>query len=388
MPKSRGNGEGSIYKNEAKGLWVAQYSYGRKPDGSRYRKTLYAKTRKDVKKKLEEFSASVNAGAATPRDLMTFEALAKSIIDNEYSLNVLTDNSYIRKKETLQIINKSFIASKPIQKLCEDDITTFLSTITNYSNSQISKVYSLLNKVLDVAVERDIIANNPMRRSTVVKPKSIKPNKKVTALTINEQRTVMDELKKPAKTLCNDYCVQMLLSLLTGMRMGEINALTVADVDLKNKSIHVRRTVTKDKNDKPTIGATTKTYAGTRDLSMSDSVNKLLADYLKKGISNPNNLLFYNHRNQSVISTNQVNMELKRLCQSCGIERNVNQHMLRHTFATRCIEGGMPAKVLQKILGHTDIKTTLNTYCDVFEAYEAEHIVQAEAYLKANGLNF
>ena len=69
-----------------------------------------------------------------------------------------------------------------------------------------------------------------------------------------------------------------------------------------------------------------------------------------------------------------------------GIGYDVNQHMLRHTFATRCIEAGMPANVLSKIMGHADIRTTLEVYCDVFDNYEKQHANRTYDYLDQNQL--
>ena len=108
---------------------------------------------------------------------------------------------------------------------------------------------------------------------------------------------------------------------------------------------------------------------------------------IKEFIDNDKNLLFYNPKN-IYYSTGQVNMVFKRLCEKNNIAQgyDVNQHMLRHTFATRCIESGMPANVLSKVMGHADIRTTLEVYCDVFDNYEKQHANRTYDYLNKNQL--
>ena len=71
-----------------------------------------------------------------------------------------------------------------------------------------------------------------------------------------------------------------------------------------------------------------------------------------------------------------------------SIKGMVSLHSLRHTFATRCIEAGMQPKVLQHILGHSDIKITLNTYCDAFESFQNENIAKTDEYFADMGISF
>lgn len=67
-------------------------------------------------------------------------------------------------------------------------------------------------------------------------------------------------------------------------------------------------------------------------------------------------------------------------------EGNYNFHMLRHTYATRCIEAGVPIAVLQKLLGHTDISTTINTYTTIFNKYTKSELRKVANYNKAHNL--
>ena len=135
------------------------------------------------------------------------------------------------------------------------------------------------------------------------------------------------------------------------------------------------------------VGDYTKTKNGVRDIVMDSQVEFILKEYLHtEFIANDHNLLFYNPK-YTYYSTIQVNMVFKRLCEKNNIiGYDVNQHMLRHTFATRCIEAGMPANVLSKIMGHADIRTTLEVYCDVFANYKKQHANRTYDYLKQNNL--
>lgn len=384
MPKtkSRGNGEGTIYYSDAHKLWVSQVTLN---NGKR--KTVYGKTRKAVKDTMLKIQTDLSLNKYVDKSEITAEQLIKQLIDEDRKLNIVSDNAYLRKEAVYNIIRKSDIGTAPIQKISESVIISFLSDqAEKYSDSTINKIYSLLNRCFKEAVRRGVIINNPMEQ--VRKPKSKKQNAKVRALTVNEQKALISVLSQNNKT---KYKEQMLLMLYTGMRMGEINALDVKDVNLTFKTITIRRSVTRDDKEHTIIGKTTKTYAGMRTLPLSEPAVSLLTVYLKTYIPNTENLLFYDYRAHKVITTSQVNMELCRVLKKYSIVDDsipgkVSLHSLRHTYATRCIESGMPAKVLQILLGHTDIKTTLNTYCDAFDSFKQEHIDNSVEYLRKNGL--
>ena len=106
-------------------------------------------------------------------------------------------------------------------------------------------------------------------------------------------------------------------------------------------------------------------------------------------IPNPNNLLFC-RENGDLINEGASNSAFKRFCKKHNITngKDVNQHMLRHSFATRKIEGGMPAEVLMVILGHKDVSVTLNTYFDAFAEYRNVYEEKTYNYYELQGLTF
>jgi integrase len=271
-------------------------------------------------------------------------SLGKNYIEQEYQLNHFIDSTYLRKLGTLKQINSHYIAQKPIQDVTGYDIKEFYIYIANkFSNSTIEKICGLSNTICKLAIKRNIIKYNYFDDLLEYKrPKSKKQDKDITAFTVEEQKQFIEILKN------NDvlYKEQYLLSMFCGMRMGEINGLFLHEINLDDKSITIKRTLTKNAKEITIMGTKTKTYAGTRTIYFNNEIKEILSNYIRKNftaldLSKKDVLLFPNTKNsKEYISTAQINSAFKRLCQKYNIGKgwDVNQHMLRHTFATRCIE--------------------------------------------------
>jgi integrase len=124
----------------------------------------------------------------------------------------------------------------------------------------------------------------------------------------------------------------------------------------------------------------TKTYNGIRDVPISNKLKPYLEEAIRKKKPNKEDLLFYDYVTDTVINTSQVNDYYQRVCAKINLPPN-GQHALRHTFATRCIESGIPPVVLKSWLGHKDIHTTLDTYTDVFKSMDIKAVNQFDQYL-------
>ncbi len=199
---------------------------------------------------------------------------------------------------------------------------------------------------------------------------------------IEEQARLLDVLNN------NDinYSEIMLVSMFTGMRGGEICALNIEDIDFQNNCIIVSKTTSRG-GDNSVIVNETKTEAGMRKVL----INNDLAAFLKECIGERTGSTLFVSSNNKLVTTQQVNYyfwnTLKQYdIQDKSLQGKLTFHSLRHTFATRCIESGVPPKVLQKILGHKDISVTMNVYCDVFEKFETAHLNAVDKYMKLNNI--
>lgn len=382
----RGNGEGSIYYSAKLKRWIGQYTYNGK------RKSVYAKTRTEVKNKVNKALVNIVDNKYIDKSNYTLLDLINMNIEEQFKANKIAVTTYNRKLETKKIIENNDIAKLAIQKISPIDINNFLVDISYYSNSVITKISQMVRSAFDKALILNIINNNPYNVKGLINiPKSQKQDKKIDALTPEEQKLFIKELEKNYDKYTNIFYI----AIYTGMRIGEILALAPEDIDLNNNIIHINKTLTKNEEDKYVVGSTTKTYAGTRDIPITNLIINTLTN-----APNCQNKTFFNLNNKIIVPTT-INSHFKRICKNANIRiintkkkkhkedektvnlksSSVNTHMLRHTYATRCIESGMSAVVLSKLLGHTDIETTLNTYTSVFNKFKEDEVQKYLDYI-------
>ena len=154
--------------------------------------------------------------------------------------------------------------------------------------------------------------------------------------------------------------IGIVLDLYTGLRIGELCALTWENIDLRNKRILVTKTLQRiylAKSKTAILIDSPKSVNSIRKIPMNDKVYEILK--LQKNKNKEQD--FFLTGNKRYIEPRRYQYTFNKILKEAGL-RDYNFHILRHTFATNCIKVGMDPKSLSEILGHSNVNITLNKY--------------------------
>lgn len=247
-----------------------------------------------------------------------------------------------------------------------------------YKTTTIYQTRITLYNMLEFAKENDVILNNPCKKS--VKSDIGKPSEKKEALTIENQRNFL------IAATGQSYENQFRFILQTGLRTGELIGLRWEDIDFGKKVVTISRTMEYRYKIGEWRAGPPKSQSGYRTIPLTEEAIRILKNQKEKNsrikvIDITWKDYVFLCRKGEPVKNSTYDAALFKICDKAGIRR-FSMHVLRHTFATRCIEAGMIPKTLQKILGHANIGITMNLYVHVTEEEKTKEMELVAEALK------
>lgn len=356
----RGNGEGSITKRKSDGLYMARYTVETATGPKR--KTLYAKTRKEASEKLTEALANAHKGITADAGAMTVGEHLDRWLEDSVRGSV-RQSTFDRNKSLCKVHLKPALGKKKLKTLNPSDLRRFYRAKldSGLSSATVHKLHVTVHKALSQAERDGLVPRNVADHADP--PKVHK--EEVTPLTREEARRLLDTVRGDRLEALYVVAVQ------SGLRQGELLGLKWEDVDLENRSLQVRRTLTRD-GGKLAVGPT-KTAKGRRTVKLTREATEALRGHLARQLEEiegmgddwqENGLVFCTGRGTLINPTNLRKRSFAPLLQRAGLPA-MTFHQLRHTAATILLLKNVNPKVVSEMLGHATIAITLDTYSHV-----------------------
>lgn len=259
----------------------------------------------------------------------------------------------------IQAITSQILQDYVIEKLKSGNQITHKSLASN----TVYKIVSILKQTFNLALSLELIPKNPTQNIKLPKSKE----KEVLALTREEQKILE---KYCLNSIKNNY-LGIIICLYTGIRLGELLALTWDDIDFEKKYLYIKKTsyTMKQNNKNVIVIDTPKTKKSNRLIPIPSKLIQLLTIYKTKSTSK---YIIHTYKNE-MVEIRSYQRTFESILNKCNI-RHYNFHCLRHTFTTRALELGIDIKTLSEILGHTNVAITLNRYAHSLLEYKIQEM--------------
>lgn len=353
----RANGEGSIYKNNARNRWEGALTI-RHPDGSSTRRKVTGRTRTEVRTKLKALQKQVDDGAAAIDRTSTVKQYADRWV--EHTLPMRDVKARTRRDYTDIVHNyviptwghHRLIAMKPgtveigLRALAEK----------GYSKDTVRLAKAVLNFILDDAERNELIPRNPVR---LVRMPRMAPGKARKAMSKEQVHTLL------AATSGTNLHGPLLVALTTGLRPGELLNLRWSDLDLDSSEPSLTVLESKTERGRRTVRLVPAAVDAlkTQRQELADKSAGLRGGWVEEDWVFPSDL-------GTKWDLSNFRKAFKKACLEAGLG-DWTPHELRHTAATWMIDSGLPLKVASETLGHASITVTADVYGHLIKPSDA-----------------
>lgn len=353
----------NIYKRKD-GRWEARVPLGIRANGRRYFKCFYGKTYQEARNRKQDYEKNIpfiKEMVTTSPD--TFSSAAYGwLASSEQDWKPAT---YIRYRNCLEkyiLPHWGLLPVREIDQKVYDALITLLEKKLSVSSMQ--TVNTVISGSLKHTLKRLPVTCKKFVAERRMTPKDILSKAEIFRLCSHLESE--EDLT----------AVGIHLALYSGVRLGELCALTWADIDLETRTLYVRHTLQRiqnrnrlDEEPKTMLQMGLPKNKKERAIPLHEQIRPVLertcrlylpSDYLLSGTSTP-------------VEPRRMSSRFKRILKECGL-RNIRFHVLRHTFATYSLESGMRTKVLSELMGHSSVKITMDRYVHLSNEFKAAQI--------------
>ena len=386
VAKKRSNGEGTIYFVEKEQLWTAELTWV-DDAGNKRRKRWRAKKQSEVKAKLAEFKKQLLLnGTEVATEDRTFREFADEWV-NVILKPKVKPLSYQRKVSTLENQVYPHIGNISINKLTHSKIQKMVNDLneSGLSYSTVKKAYEAVLGCMRYYRIQTSTSFNPCEDITLPEANR-KEDSDIEFFTKEERIKIVEEATRTYQDGKHVYRLgwMFVLMLYSGMRVGEVCALTWDDIDFSARTINVRKNAVevreKDKNGKShsvlKTQDSTKTRSGTRIIPMTEKAFLALSELQK--ITGEYEYIITSSKGER-IRPSRIDRTFHLILDEIGL-KHVGVHTLRHTFATMLFHNGCEVKVVSELLGHSNTKITENIYIHVIQEQKVKAIQSIDKF--------
>ena len=347
------------YKDEKTGKWFAKFYYTNWQGIKKQKWKRGFATKKEALGFERDF---LEKQSANPD--MTFQNLYEIYMEDMAAR--LKQSTLLTKKAVLQTHILPFFGSKPINEIKASDVRRWqaklMSSPNNYSQTYLKKINTELNSIINYAKRFYDLNTNPCGKAgTIGKAKA----EEMDYWTYDEYIAFREGVKDKSLSY---ICFEVLY--WTGMREGELLALSPADIDLDNKTISINRTYQRIEG--KDVFTSPKTRKSKRKIPIPDFLCQELSDYIQsRYMLDADERLF-------PVTKSYLSHEMIRGCKNTGVKK-IRIHDVRHSHASLLINQGCDALMLADRLGHEKVSTTLNTYSHLFPHKQQELVHSLES---------